>query len=59
MAPLSAEEIVITLPQLPSLFSSSTAEEKFMAAVHSAVERHYPETGFVSVRWDATQLAIC
>lgn len=53
MTPLPAKEITITLPQLPSLFPSSTAEEKFKAAVYWAVERHYPEVGFVFVRWDA------
>lgn len=53
MTPLTAKEITVTLPQLPSLFPSSTAEDKFKAAVYWAVERHYPEAGFVFVRWDS------
>ena len=53
MTPLPAKEIIITLPRLPHLFPSSTAEEKFKAAVYWAVERRYPEAGFVFVRWDS------
>ena len=53
MTPLPAKEIIITLPRLPHLFPSSTAEEKFKAAVYWAVERRYPEAAFVFVRWDS------
>jgi hypothetical protein len=31
MIPLPAKEITVTLPQLPHLFPSSTAEEKFVS----------------------------
>ena len=54
MTPLPLKEITATLPLLPHLFSNSTAEDSFKTAVYWAVERHYPEAGFVFVRWDST-----
>ena len=53
MTPPPVREITVTLPSLPGLFPNSSAEDKFKAAVYWAVERHYPEAGFVFVRWDA------